>query len=87
MVSAVFKQSGRAFLVGRPTSGDVLGTSPIPIGDWAFLEIPMVNLHFEGQQLEKNPVQPDKLIEREFDAKGNDSVIEEAIQHLLSKAK
>lgn len=87
VVSAVFKQSGRAYLIGRPTSGDVLGTSPIPIGDWAFLEIPMVNLHFEGQQLEKNPVQPDKLMEREFDAQGHDLVIEEAIQHLLSKAK
>ena len=74
-------------MLGRPTSGDVLGTSPLPIGDWAFLEIPMVNLHFEGQQLEKNPVQPDKMMDKEYDAEGNDLVIEEAIKHLLEKSK
>lgn len=83
--AAVMKHSKRATLIGSTTAGDVLGTSPMKIADWAYLEIPMVDMTVNGQRLEDVGVAPDIEVANEFDAEGNDLVISAAQKHLLSK--
>ncbi len=85
MFSAYVKKSGRATLIGANTAGHVLGTQPTRIGDWGYLEMPMVNVQVNGQTLEKVGVAPDIEVKPEFDANGQDLVIEKAIQTLLQK--
>ncbi len=85
VVSAIFKDSKRATLVGSNTAGNVLGTSPIKIQDWGYLEIPMVDLTVDGVRLEAVGVAPDVLIEDGFDAEGRDSVLEQGLSILAGK--
>lgn len=85
--SAILKKSGRAILVGEPTSGDVLGTSPIRVSDWAYLEIPMVDVKVDGKRIERIGVTPDVAVPREFDEQGKDLYIEEALKVLAEKLK
>lgn len=84
--SYLIKKSGRATLVGNHTAGDVLGTSPSPVGDWAYVEIPMVDVKVDGIRLEKNPVQADVQVSPEFDASGKDLYLEKALEVALQKA-
>lgn len=84
--SFLMKKSGRATLVGTKTAGDVLGTTPNPVGDWAYLEIPMVDVKVDGVRLEKNPVVADVQVSREFDSAGKDLFLEKAIEVALEKA-
>ncbi|MCA0361190.1 MAG: PDZ domain-containing protein [Armatimonadetes bacterium] len=81
VVSAIFKKSKRATLIGQPTKGDVLGTFPQMIGDWGILEIPMVDLAFEGERMEKNPVQPDISV-KDDPFRPGDEQFEAALDHL-----
>jgi hypothetical protein len=63
----------------------VLGTSPAPVGDWGFLEIPMVDVKTNGVRLEKVGVAPDIALDREFDNNGKDLYIEEALKTLAKQ--
>lgn len=82
VVSHIFKKSKRATLIGRTTAGHVLGTSPMPVHDWAYLEIPMVELTADGKRLEGVGVAPDIEVKGEFDAAGNDVFIQTALEYL-----
>ena len=84
--SYLIKKSGRGILVGNHTAGDVLGTSPSPISDWAYIEIPMVDLKIDGQRLEHNPVQADIQVDSEFDANGTDLYLNKALELAVEKA-
>ncbi|HVT12143.1 MAG TPA: S41 family peptidase [Fimbriimonadaceae bacterium] len=81
----IMKTSKRATLVGEKTGGNVLGTSPSPVGDWGYLEIPMVDVKANGVRLEKVGVAPDIAVPQEFDANGHDLYIEEALKVLSKK--
>lgn len=81
----IMKSCKRATLVGEKTGGNVLGTSPSPVGDWGFLEIPMVDVQANGVRLEKVGVAPDVAVAKEFDASGKDLFIEEALKILAVK--
>lgn len=81
----IMKASHRAILVGEKTGGNVLGTFPSPVGDWAFLEIPMVDVKANGVRLEKNGVAPDVAVAKEFDEAGKDLYLEEAVRQLSKK--
>ncbi len=83
--SHIMKRSKRAVLVGSTTAGHVLGTFPQRIGDWAYLEIPMVDVIADGVRLEGKGVAPDIAVPREFDANGKDLFLERAIEVLLGE--
>ncbi|HLK16919.1 MAG TPA: S41 family peptidase [Fimbriimonadaceae bacterium] len=85
LLSFVFKSSHRATLIGTQTAGNVLGTSPIRVNDWSYLELPAVDVVIDGVRLEKNGVQPDIKVEDGFDKDGKDVVIERAVQFLSRK--
>jgi carboxyl-terminal processing protease len=87
VVAKTFKLTGRATLVGTPTIGHVLGTSPRPIGGWAYAEIPMVELEVNGEKLEKNPVEPDVLVQPEIGPDGADLALERALVEAVKRAK
>lgn len=84
--SYIIKKSGRGILVGSKTAGDVLGTSPSPVGDWAYIEIPMVGLKVDGIQLEHNPVIADVQVASEFDQNGKDLYLEKAMEVAVERA-
>lgn len=62
VLAFILKKSKRAVLVGEPTGGNVLGTSPLMLGDWAVVEIPMVDLEVDGVRLEGVGVDPDFMV-------------------------
>lgn len=82
VLAFILQKCKRATLIGTRTAGHVLGTFPQAIGDWAYLEIPMVDLKTDGQRLEGLGVKPDIELPAEYDADGKDLVIERAIQFL-----
>lgn len=82
VLAYILKKSGRATLVGQPTGGRVLGTSPLMIGDWAVFEIPMVDLYVDGLRLEGKGVDPDFLVLDQPGAEGSDPFVEKALQVL-----
>lgn len=86
VVSNVFKLSKRGTLAGSPTAGDVLGTSPYKVSDWAYIEIPMVDLSMNGERLEKNPVQPDLPFGQEISPDGEDLYKQKALQLAAEQA-
>jgi len=83
VVSMVFKGSSRATLIGDTTAGDVLGTSPMPVQDWAYLEIPMVDLSMEGVRLEDRGVDPHISLPNEYAADGTDLYLQRALAELM----
>ncbi len=76
------KETKRGTLVGLRTSGHVLGTSPLRIADWAYLEIPMVNVTVSNKPLEGVGVEPDIALSQEWDAEGNDLCLKTALHYL-----
>ncbi len=84
ILSYTFKASHRGTLIGRTTAGNVLGTFPQKIGDWAYLEIPFVDVNVQGVRLENRGVDPDIAVSNEQDAAGNDMDIKAAIDRLKS---
>jgi carboxyl-terminal processing protease len=82
VLAYILKKSKRAVLVGEPTGGRVLGTSPLRFGDWAILEIPMVDLFVDDIRLEGNGVEPDFLVTDSYDSQGKDLYIERALDVL-----
>lgn len=85
--SYIVKKSGRGTLVGTTTAGHVLGTSPMPLDDWALLEIPMVDLITDGMRLEGVGVRPDIEVKPEFDPAGKDRVLEKGLEVVIQKLK
>lgn len=82
ILSYAFKTSKRGTLVGRTTAGNVLGTFPMKINDWAFIEIPVVDVVVDNVRLEKKGVPPDVLVPKEMDEKGNDLDLKIALDRL-----
>ena len=87
VLAYILKKSKRATLVGRTTAGAVLGTTPRPVNDWCYLEIPMATLKVDGQILEDRGVEPDVPLTEEFDAEGNDLFLRQAVETLDEKTK
>lgn len=85
--SYVMKKSGRATLVGSTTSGHVLGTTPMRLNEWAFLEIPIVDVITDGMRLEGKGVTPDIPVPAEFDGEGKDLYLAKAIEVATSKVE
>jgi carboxyl-terminal processing protease len=85
ILSYILKSSHRATLIGTTTAGNVLGTSPIRINEWSYLELPSVDVSIDGVRLEKNGVQPDITVPDGFDKDGKDQVIERAVQFLTRR--
>lgn len=84
--SFLMKKSKRATLVGSTTAGHVLGTTPARLNDWAYLEIPIVDVLTDGKRIEGKGVSPDVPVKNEFDEKGKDLYIEKALE-ILSRKK
>lgn len=83
VLSQILKVSKRATLVGSTTAGHVLGTFPLKISDWAYLEIPMVDVITDGVRLEGIGVSPDIPVAEEFDMDGTDLFLERATKFLI----
>lgn len=80
--SYMLKKSGRATLIGTTTAGHVLGTTPSRLNEWAFLEIPIVEVTADGEKLEKVGVSPNIEVKPEYDKSGKDLVLERALKFL-----
>lgn len=87
VLSFIFKASHRAVLVGSNTAGNVLGTAPRRLNDWAFIEIPIVEVYADGIRLEGKGVAPDVPVAKEFDASGKDLYVAAALQVLSKELK
>ncbi len=85
--SYVIKKSHRATLIGSTTAGNVLGTTPWRLTDWAFLEIPIVDIKTDGERLEGRGVDPDIKVPAEFDDSGKDLVLDAALNRLRNVRK
>ncbi len=85
VLAFILKKSKRAVLVGEPTAGNVLGTSPLMLGDWAVVEIPMVDLYVDDVRLEGVGVDPDFMVLDKPGPDGSDPYIEKALEALAMK--
>jgi carboxyl-terminal processing protease len=85
VLSRIFQITKRATLVGSRTAGHVLGTTPMRLNDWSYLEIPIVKVTVNGENLEDKGVMPDVAVEQEFDAAGNDLFLAKAVEVLAEK--
>jgi carboxyl-terminal processing protease len=85
VLAFILKKSKRAVLVGEPTGGNVLGTSPLMLGDWAVVEIPMVDLYVDEVRLEGLGVEPDFMVLDKPGPDGKDPYIEKALEALAMK--
>lgn len=81
VLAFILKKSKRATLVGVTTGGNVLGTSPLMLGDWAVVEIPMVDLEVDDVRLEGVGVEPDFIV-LDKPTEGRDPFIEKALEVL-----
>jgi carboxyl-terminal processing protease len=81
VLSYLFKKSHRATLIGTNTAGNVLGTTPRRLSDWAYIEIPIVEVYADGIRLEKVGVAPDIKVEPESE-NGKDLVLSKALDFL-----
>ncbi|RYG24521.1 PDZ domain-containing protein [bacterium] len=59
LLSFQFQRSRRATLIGETTAGHVLGTRPLRVNEWSYLEIPMMDISVGGVRLEGKGVSPD----------------------------
>jgi len=80
VLSMILKSSHRATLVGSTTAGNVLGTFPAKLNDWAYIEIPMTDVLTDGIRLEGKGVDPDIAVAKEFDADGKDLFLAKALE-------
>ena len=67
LLSFTLQRERRATLVGERTAGNVLGTAPTRLTDWAYLEIPRVDYVVGGVRLEGNGVAPDVEVPKDKD--------------------
>ena len=85
VLSFIFKKSKRATLIGSNTAGNVLGTYPARVSDWAYLEVPIVEVYTDGVRLEGKGAAPDIAVDREMDENGKDLYIQTAVDFLSKK--
>jgi len=85
VLSYILKKSKRATLIGHNTAGAVLGTTPLRLNEWSFLEVPMVTVKADGDVLEGKGVAPHIVVPEEYDEQGNDLVIKKAVEVLDHK--
>lgn len=83
--SEILKKSKRATLVGHNTAGHVLGTSPIRLNEWAYIEIPIVEVEVDGKSLEGVGVAPDIMVKGEIDENGQDLILEKGLEEVSKK--
>jgi carboxyl-terminal processing protease len=81
VLAFILKKSKRAVLVGEATGGNVLGTSPVMLGDWAVVEIPMVDLEVDDVRLEGVGVEPEFIVLEKPTAE-RDPFVEKALEVL-----
>ncbi len=79
VLSALLQRAGRATLVGERTAGAVLGTEPMRLTDWAYLEVPRVEVPVGGERLEGRGVSPDVEVSE------NGDPVERAVEILASR--
>ncbi|HWD38259.1 MAG TPA: S41 family peptidase [Fimbriimonas sp.] len=84
VLSYIFKKSKRATLIGQTTAGNVLGTFPIRINDWSYIEIPIEDVITDGKRLEGRGVTPDVAVPSEFDQDGHDMDLQAALDRLAN---
>lgn len=82
VLSFIFKKSGRATLIGSNTAGNVLGTVPRRLNQWAYLEVPVMDVQADGVRLEGRGVAPDIAVPQEFDSLGRDLYLDSALKFL-----
>lgn len=82
ILSYKLRKAGRATLIGRKTSGNVLGTMPFRVNSWSTLEIPIVNVKIDGVRLEGVGVMPDLFVPQERDSNGVDMDLEAGVRYL-----
>ena len=85
VLSFILKKSKRATLVGHNTAGAVLGTTPLRLNEWAFLEVPIATVTADGVNLEDKGVAPDVYVKDEFDDAGTDLMLKKAVEVLSKK--
>lgn len=83
--SHIIKRSKRGTLVGSTTAGHVLGTTPSRASDWAYLEIPIVDVIADGFRIEGVGVSPDVPVAKEYDESGKDLFLEKAQEVVLKE--
>jgi carboxyl-terminal processing protease len=86
VLAYILKRAKRATIVGTRTAGDVLGTTPVPIQDWAYLEVPMVDVKVDGERLERVGVAPDIEVEEGYGPNGEDLVLEAGLEQAVRLA-
>lgn len=85
VLSFILKKSHRATLIGTNTARNVLGTTPQRLTDWAYIEIPIVEVYADGVRLEGLGVAPHIEVPQEFDSGGHDLYVQRAIGFLAGK--
>lgn len=85
VTSYMFKKSGRATLIGTNTAGDVIGTTPQRLADWAFINVPIADGRVDGIRLEDLGVAPDIEVPNGYNPEGNDLVIQRALAEIAPK--
>ncbi|MGL4554505.1 MAG: S41 family peptidase, partial [Gemmataceae bacterium] len=84
---SAFKTLGLGKLVGEPTGGFVIGTSPLRLVDGSMFRVPRIGVYtLGGVNMDKKGVEPDVLVERHPDqlAKGQDAQLEKAVEVLTA---
>jgi len=82
LLSLQIKNRHRGMLIGSTTAGNVLGANPIRVSEWAYLEIPAVDIIVDGVRLEGKGVAPDIAVPPMNDGSGGDLALERALQWL-----
>ncbi|CAN5708035.1 S41 family peptidase [soil metagenome] len=85
ILSFILKTSHRATLVGETTAGNVLGTFPLRISDWSYIEIPVVDVSVDHERLEGKGVASNVAVTPGFNPEGHDQILERGIEVLKEK--
>ncbi|HLF02896.1 MAG TPA: S41 family peptidase [Anaerolineales bacterium] len=84
--AAALQESGRAAVVGLPTSGNIFGYETVPLPDGSRLTLAISSYKTEsGRDLGENGVEPDVIIESDWDevSEADDPPLRKAIEIIL----
>jgi carboxyl-terminal processing protease len=90
VLTELLKSTGRAFVVGQPSSGDAHGVQQIPFPDGSTLEIVTVRVTLpDGSELLSGPIQPDVKVAADWlgEPFSGDSTIKAAVEALATAPK
>lgn len=82
VLAFMLKKTGRAVLLGTGTAGDLLGTFPQRVSDWAVMIVPRASLLLDGEKIEGRGVEPDFFVADQVGQDGEDLLLERAIDVL-----